>query len=203
MNSIRVRAWLVAATGLWLAAAAVGLFFVWRFDNAAGEAARPPSSWPMQSQLVRASDRPTLLLIAHPQCSCTVASLGELAEVLARSVVHPKTYIVFLKPDGFSDEWVKGDLWQKATQLPGVVALRDQDGLEARRFGAATSGQTFLYDPSGRLEFSGGITGARAHEGDNAGRQSLVALLGDGQPGRPLETRTTSVFGCPLFNAGT
>ena len=62
-----------------------------------------------------------------------------------------------------------------------------------------TSGQTLLYDEDGRLAFSGGITGARAHAGDNLGRQSLVALLNR----EPAKRSATNVFGCPLFNAGT
>jgi hypothetical protein len=58
-----------------------------------------------------------------------------------------------------------------------------------------TSGQTVLYDNEGALLFSGGITGARGHAGDNAGRTSLVELLNRGAAGRSR----TSVFGCPLF----
>jgi hypothetical protein len=77
--------------------------------------------------------------------------------------------------------------------------VRDVDGLEARSFGAATSGQTLLYDKRGALLFSGGITGARAHQGDNVGRRSLVALLNGG----PNERPGTSVFGCSLFTSGT
>jgi len=73
--------------------------------------------------------------------------------------------------------------------------LRDDDGLEATRFGVITSGQTVLYDPSGALLFSGGITGARGHAGDNAGRASLVSLLNQGK----TDLSSTSVFGCPLF----
>ena len=38
-----------------------------------------------------------------------------------------------------------------------------------QRFGAETSGQTLLYDRDGRLLFSGGTTGSRGHDGDNAG----------------------------------
>jgi CheY-like chemotaxis protein len=57
------------------------------------------------------------------------------------------------------------------------------------------SGQTLLYDEDGRLGFSGGVTGARAHPGDNAGRQSLVALLNREVAGR----RGTNVFGCALL----
>src|SRR5438093_1032107 len=155
--------WLIAATALWVLAAAAGLWFVWRFDNAPGTAATAPARWPAGSRLVRVSGQPTLVLVAHPQCSCTVATLGELAEALARADVRPKTYVVFLKPQGFSNEWVESDLWQTASRLPGVTVLRDEDGREAQRFGAATSGQTFLYDAQGTLVFSGGITGARAH----------------------------------------
>jgi hypothetical protein len=56
------------------------------------------------------------------------------------------------------------------------------------------------------LLFSGGITAARGHAGDNAGRSELVSLL-NGGPVAPAATLNrggsardaTSVFGCPLF----
>jgi hypothetical protein len=80
-----------------------------------------------------------------------------------------------------------------------VTVVRDDDGRHAKQFGAATSGQTLLYDQDGALVFSGGITGARAHAGDNLGRQSLVALLNR----QPAARTGTSVFGCPLFFAGS
>src|SRR5262249_6680631 len=112
---------------------------------------------------------------------------------------RPKTYVVFLKPATFGDGWEHTDLWRAATRLPNVTVVRDDDGIEARSFGAATSGQTLLYDRHGALEFSGGITGSRAHEGDNDGRQSLVALLNGGRNARS----GTNVFGCPLFASGS
>lgn len=93
---------------------------------------------------------------------------------------------------------MQSDLWRTAAAIPGVTLMHDDDGREARRFGSATSGQTLLYDGDGVLRFSGGITGSRAHAGDNAGRRSLVALLSGGQPDRAA----TGVFGCPLFAAG-
>ena len=74
----------------------------------------------------------------------------------------------------------------------------DDEGIEARRFGVSTSGQTLLYDKAGALLFSGGITGARAHQGDNDGRRSIVALLNRKTPGRTA----TNVFGCSLFSDG-
>jgi hypothetical protein len=193
------RPWLWLATAVWLIAAATGLAILWQYDNAPGVAADAPARWPASSMLVRTSNQPTLVLLAHPQCSCTPASLAELAEVLARARTHPRAYVVFLKPEGFSDDWVQSDLWKTAASIPGVTLVRDDDGREARRFGSATSGQTLLYDAEGALRFSGGITGSRSHAGDNTGRRSLVALLSGGEPDRAA----TSVFGCPLFTSGS
>ncbi len=184
---------------IWLGAAVAGLWVLWRYDNTAGEGARAPNQWPSPTTLARAADRPTLVMLAHPHCTCTRASLGELAEVIARARIRPKTYVVFMAPETFGNGWETTDLWRTAASLPEVTVVRDGDGREARRFGAETSGQTLLYDEHGLLVFSGGITGARAHAGDNLGRQSLVALLNR----TPAERSGTNVFGCPLFATGS
>ena len=55
------------------------------------------------------------------------------------------------------------------------------------------------YDHRGMLQFSGGITSARGHAGDNAGRTALVALLNRLETSHPR----TNVFGCPLFASRT
>ena len=196
--SIGTTSWLCLATVVWLAAAATGLSALWKYDNAAGVGATAPAHWPDASALVHTAGQPTLMLLAHPQCTCTPASLAELAEVLARARIRPRTYVVFLKPQGFANDWVQSDLWKAAAAIPGVTLVRDDDGQEARRFGSATSGQTLLYDGDGALRFSGGITASRSHAGDNAGRRSLVALLSGGAPDRAA----TNVFGCPLFASG-
>ncbi len=114
--------------------------------------------------------------------------------------------MLFLKPEVFANGWEQTDSWRQAATIPDVTVVRDDSGLEARRFGAATSGQTLLYDAGGALLFSGGITGARGHAGDNAGQSELVSLLNRG-PSSPAVTLNrgqsardaTSVFGCPLF----
>ena len=179
---------------------------LWRFDNAPGIGANAPARWPADSVLTRAPGQPTLVLLAHPQCSCTRASLDELGEALARARTRPRTYVLFLKPEGFSNGWEQTDSWRIAAALPGVTPVRDDSGREARRFGVATSGQTLLYDADGTLLFSGGITAARGHAGDNAGRSELVSLLTRGQSARPGALNlgqsvhdATRVFGCPLF----
>jgi hypothetical protein len=188
--------WVWAVATLWLAGAVAGLWVLWSYENTPGDGARSGQRWPIEAQLVRAVDRPTLILLAHPQCTCTRASLAELAEVLGRARTPPKTYVLFLKPSQFFEGWEKTDLWRTASALPNVTVVRDDDGLEAARFGAVTSGQTLLYEATGELVFSGGITGARGHAGDNAGRAALIAILDRKEPNR----RATSVFGCSLFS---
>ena len=182
---------------LWLGAAVAGLWVVWAYDNTPGIAAISQRRWPAATKLARSDKQPTLVLLAHPQCFCTRASLAELAEVLGRARTVPKTYVVFLKPVGFAEGWEKTDLWRAASALPNVTVVRDDEGREMQHFGAVTSGQTFLYNEHGELIFSGGITGARAHAGDNAGRAALIALLDRKQP----PARSTSVFGCSLFGS--
>jgi hypothetical protein len=74
--------------------------------------------------------------------------------------------------------------------------MADEDGSEARRFEIETSGHTLLFDGAGRLMFSGGITSARGHSGENAGRSALGTLLRGGTP----VLDKTLVFGCALFD---
>jgi len=192
---IRARVWFWLLAGVWFGGIASGLWVVWAYENRPGTDAHAPRLWPADTALVPARARPTLLFAAHPQCTCTRASVDELGEVLARTSNHPKTYVLFLKPSTFEAGWEKTDLWRRAAALPDVIVLRDDDGSEARRFGIETSGQTLLYDGAGALIFSGGITGSRGHAGENAGQAALVTLLTSGRADRS-ETR---VFGCPLF----
>lgn len=195
-KSGRSKTRLMTGFGLvWLAGVTAGLAWLAAYDNAPGAPAHAPGRWPQQTHLVRDTAGPTLVLLAHPRCVCTRATLGELAELMARAHDRPKAYVVFIKPTGTSTTWDDTDLWRIAERIPGVNVLRDDDGQEVERFGAETSGQALLYDATGKLIFGGGITGSRGHPGDNIGRASILALLNREAGSRP----NTSVFGCPLF----
>jgi hypothetical protein len=192
------RVWFAVLAVFWLAAVTAGLWALWAYENRPGAGANAPHDWPAHSRLVPAADRATLVFVAHPQCTCTRASIEDLAEVLAHAPKPPKTYVLFLRPARFEEGWEKTDLWRSASALPNVTVLRDDDGREAKEFGVETSGQTLLYDARRALVFSGGITGSRGHAGDNEGSAALTALLTRGQSNRS----GTSVFGCPLFSRG-
>ncbi|MGA9771572.1 MAG: RedB protein [Blastocatellia bacterium] len=188
---------LIGVCGVWGLMIGVGLCLLWAYENAPGPVVAPPSQWPADSRIHLATDRATLVMLAHPHCPCTRASIGELARLMTQAQGRVTTYVLFLKPPDFSDDWEKTDLWQSAASIPGVNVIVDEGGVEAQRFQAVTSGQIVLYDALGCLLFSGGITGSRGHFGDNAGQSAIVSLLNTGKADRS----ETFAFGCPLFSA--
>jgi hypothetical protein len=186
---------LTAAGALWLSMVGAGIGTLLSYESTPGVAAATPDLWPAASRLKPAAGRATLVMSAHPHCPCTRASIGELARLMTEARGRVTAYVLFVKPRGFSDGWEQTGLWASAAEIPGVTPVLDDEGVEAGLFRAATSGQTVLYDAAGRLLFSGGITSARGHAGDNAGRAAIVSLLTAGE----AERRDAPVFGCPLF----
>ncbi|MCA9211798.1 MAG: hypothetical protein KDB27_01940 [Planctomycetales bacterium] len=179
---------------VWLIVVGSGMFCLCQYSSTPGKPSRPPAVWPADSQIPRFSQRPTLLMFAHPRCPCTRASIGELALILAHCPDRVDARVLFFQPSDAAEEWSKTDLWASAESIPGVQVTSDEDGLEAARFQAHTSGQALLYAANGRLLFNGGITPARGHSGDNAGRIAIESILSDG-------TATASwafTFGCPI-----
>jgi hypothetical protein len=192
-KSSRILAVFVIA---WLIFVAMGLWLLSGYENRAGVAATPPTQWPTESRIQRTQNQATLVILAHPHCPCTRASIGELASIMAHSQGRLSAYVLFVKPAGVPDDWEITDLWQAASQIPGVKVIQDSEGVEAHLFHAATSGQAILYDPSGHLLFRGGITASRGHSGDNAGRSAIVSLVN----AQATDRTESSVFGCPLFD---
>jgi hypothetical protein len=185
------------AGALWLAAVGGGMGVLWSYSTAPDVAATPPAVWPRESRVRPSEGRSNLIVLAHPHCPCTRATIEELDRLMARVGDQLQAHVLFATPAGAADGWEATDLWGRAVAIPGVTVLRDAEGSEARHFGAATSGQVVLYDSTGRLRFSGGITAARGHAGDNAGRSAIVELLG----GVSSDAIETPVFGCSLLGA--
>lgn len=179
---------------VWVVVACVGFVTLALYETAPGDPGAAPATWPSTSALPAPTERPALVVLAHPQCPCTRATIAELERLMRR--VHGRTaaYVLFLQPEERDAAWVESDLWRRAAAIPGVRAVRDPGGHEARHFGAATSGHAVLYDADGRLRFSGGLTASRGHEGDNEGRAALTRLLTHDTAVR----EATPVYGCPL-----
>lgn len=190
--------WRLGLIGLlWLGGVGKGILFLWGYAHTPGQAAQAMEAWPANSRLRLSSHRPTLVMMVHPHCPCSRASVGELEILMTRAHGSLEATVLFFKPSqGTFEGWEKTDLWQSASRTPGVTTLVDLDGLEAKRFGAMTSGQAFLYSPRGHLLFQGGITSARGHFGDNKGLDSVLQMVFSGHASQ----RKTAVFGCSLRN---
>src|SRR5262249_10319613 len=138
------------------------------YTTTPGPSGSPPGVWPVGSRVEFDSDRDNLVVFFHPRCPCSRATLSQLQRVLARSWSSPPLVTrCYVDPDGVGAGWAHTALWRHATALPGVNVVVDRGQAVARRFGALTSGHALLYDSTGRLVYSGGITAVRGHEGDN------------------------------------
>ena len=181
----------------WLALIAFGFLALFSYELSTGKHAQAaPCFWPLTSRVKPDPDLFNLLLFAHPKCPCTGATLGELSAVMAQCEGKLAAHVLFLIPGGAVEGWERTSLWRAAQLIPGVRCTADCDGREAELFGAFTSGQALLYDPQCQLVFEGGITGARGHSGDNAGRAAVVSIVN----GRSTTESITNhpVFGCPI-----
>src|SRR5688572_30257716 len=77
-------AWFIASL-FWFSAFVGGTVAFLTYEFTPGDATQAPPSWPEQTQLARSAGTPTLLLVAHPHCPCTRASLDELGAILSRA----------------------------------------------------------------------------------------------------------------------
>jgi hypothetical protein len=189
--------WCLAAVGVvWMLALIIGSRTMLNYEDGPAESGQPPAEWPKDITLSRTSGMPTVILFLHPKCPCSEATIGELSILMTRLHGKVTTSVFFVRPANLPDSWEQTQLWREAQAIPGVAVFTDVGGVEAKRFGAQASGQTMLYDSSGQLRFSGGITASRGHSGDNSGRSAIVSLVSAGT----AESDRTSVFGCSLHD---
>lgn len=178
---------------LWIVLVAVGAHAMWRYSSTPGGSGLAPQSWPADAPFQTHQGRGVLVMLAHPHCPCTRASLAELANLMEH--VDLDAVVLFVRPEGASPGWEQTSSWKTAAEISGVRVLADSAGFAARLFGAETSGHVLCYDAGGSLRFSGGITAARDHLGPSAGASAILSLAQGGAAG----TERTLTFGCPLL----
>jgi hypothetical protein len=184
---------LLFAALIW--AATVGAMYrsIRRFETTPGRAAAALPSWPAKSRLTPARDRWTLVMLIHPKCGCSRASIQELERVIEMTGTSLQTYVVVYRPAEFPSAWEKTEVLDAASRLQRARLVTDTDGHEAKLFGGFTSGQTYLYDREGSLRFSGGITSLRGHAGVNRGSMDIVDIVHS-----KAQEGTHPVFGCAI-----
>ena len=189
------RWWVVLVLG-WLVASTLGLGMLWQDAALPGATGATPAHWPSASRLRLAEGRSTLVMFAHPACSCTRASMSELARLLTEVGDQVDASVVIFRPAEVPAGWDARALSTRAEEI-GAHVIWDDAGEEAQRFGAETSGFVVAYAPEENLLYAGGITVARGHQGASLGFQRLLQALDEA----PRVAASGGVFGCDI--AGT
>ena len=180
---------------LWSLTLGFGFHRLWAYEAVPGASAKPPTHFAEAAGFPHEPGQKTLIMLAHPRCPCTRASIEALARLMAQREGSLVATVLFVRPEGVPGGWEKSDMWRSAAAIPNVRVVSDEEGTLARRFGGATSGQVLLYNEAGRLLFEGGITSARGQAGDNVGSGTIRSLVSD-----TVSAQTqTPVFGCSLF----
>src|SRR5258708_15794857 len=100
---------------LWLGGVVKGTMILWDYQNAPGKQGVPPARWPRASRVPRSAAQPMLVMVVHPHCPCSRASMGELALLMTRLQRRLSACVLFVQPEGFTDNWEKTDLWHSAS----------------------------------------------------------------------------------------
>ena len=189
MHQSRIRAFVCL---LWAVGILMGLHELNAYSTTPSftPAAMPP--WPHHTQIPLASNRPTLVLTLHPRCACSRATIHEFARLVSRLPTSPQLIILLYRPMGIAPSWAETSLVEQARRIPGVRLVPDPDGQEAARRGMPVSGHATLYSRTGQVLFSGGLTYARGHEGENEGSAAVFAIMAQRYPA----VTQTPVFGC-------
>lgn len=131
----------------------------------------------------------TLILFYHPHCPCTKTTARNLQRLL-KQVPDDYRFLSFaFAPDAVADEWIESATTSMVQQM-GAEVIVDRGGDRADEFGAKTSGHVLVYDPKGKLTFSGGVTASRGHEGECQATHELK---------RRLVRSSKEIFYWPVF----
>src|SRR5947207_2532537 len=68
------------------------------YESTPGGVGAVPVAWPKTSRIPPPTDQPVLVMLAHPRCPCTRASVAELQKIMARLQGKLTAYVLFLKP---------------------------------------------------------------------------------------------------------
>lgn len=187
---------IIAAALVWASTVAAAYRAIRLFETTPGMDANAPAQWPGASTIRRTQGEWSLVMLVHPKCSCSRASVTELQAVIEKVPPRVRPYVLVYKPKGVAPGWEQTDVVQSATRLRRANVIYDENGREADLFGGFTSGQTFVYDDAGKLRFAGGITSLRGHAGINRGRMDIINIASSrsGSGSHP-------VFGCAIATA--
>lgn len=185
------------ALAVWLCLVAVAFQPLLAYQAQPGKQMQVNGDWPRDAELPRTADGAMIVMFVHPLCPCSAASLNGLDRLSAKVGENFRAVVMIEQPANMDAAWADSENARHAARIKGVKVVIDKRQVEAARFGATTSGDTFVYGADGKLLFHGGITPGRGHEGDCAGFDTVCSILRGSTPARSMSTPS---FGCALFN---
>jgi hypothetical protein len=181
------------AIAAWLTAIVAAFGYLVVYEQTPGATTKAAAGLPSGLDLPAKSGTPLLLMFLHPRCACSRASVGELEKIYSRAPQAAEVCLYFYRPKDKPDSWTQTGLYETARRNGWTVRI-DEDGAMARRLGAETSGHVMIFDGTGSLRFSGGVTAARGHWGDNESAGTALKTLVE----KPADVSNRPVFGCDI-----
>src|SRR5688572_12759701 len=106
------RGFWVFACLAWAAAVVVGLGAMWSYENRPGVSATAPERRVGPTADSNSSIAPLLVVLAHPRCPCTGATIDELAELMSRASGNLHARVYFYQPKEADVSWPRTPLWK-------------------------------------------------------------------------------------------
>src|SRR5215212_10973742 len=135
---------MIAAAMIWVATIGAAYEAIRRFETTPGLPASAPRAWPVATSVARTPGTWSLVMLVHPHCSCSRASVKELAEIVEKAPHDVRTTVLVYRPHEMAAGWERTSVYDAATRVRRAHVMLDPDGAQARVFGGFTSGQTFL-----------------------------------------------------------
>src|SRR2546430_17192775 len=85
---------------IWVTAGVSGQRVMLNYDYTAATAGGPPSKWPHESLLPRTRGVPTIVVVAHPHCPCSRATVEQLDRLIARLQGHGSAVVGLVRQIG-------------------------------------------------------------------------------------------------------
>ena len=187
----------LAVVLVWGACVLLGLLQAWTYEMTPGGSGQTPGQFPAKTELKLPGDKSSLLVFMHPKCPCSQATLEKLQELKEKVQDKLDVQVVMYYPKEKGPAFIEDSL-AKGTRKLGYAVIPDEEGTEAKRFGAQTSGHAFMFSSDKKLLFSGGLTSARGHAGPSAASENILAILSASDP----SLRSAETFGCCIDTCG-
>ena len=160
-----------------------------------GAVGKIPQTRPHSTQL-ESSKATQILLFYHPHCPCTSSTVANLTQ-LRQELKKPFRLVAFAYcPTKEADSWIESEITDSLRQIPNIVIRIDRGGSSAQSFEIVTSGHCLVYNETGHLIFSGGLTPLRGHQGQSRSGEYFVESVNS----RVEKTNLNwPVFGCKIL----